>query len=293
MLLPIAVLAFLAWLYASGSLTLAEGIQGFILAVLAWYAAETRKIRWISQRQLEALHKPCLLLATEARDPDDALLGVDDTVSVLIVSSHNGNVTVENVGNGTALNIGFEFKAIGQTEAEKKPPSSRGYLPSLTAQTSFTVPFPREMLRNHECELACSYESLGGEMYRSRIKVINLVVTHVGYECVSHGRLRRVFRGAIEGAKEGAKGKPWIDPAFNPRKKSPEPTKPVSKEYQEQYDKEQAFFKRHGWAWFVEREGSDSVTNRVLAVAVLIVMIVVAIGIMRAAVLWVLNRVVR
>jgi hypothetical protein len=31
----------------------------------------------------------------------------------------------------------------------------------------------------------------------------------------------------------------------------PEPKKPLSKEYQEQYDREQAFFKRHGWTRFV------------------------------------------
>jgi hypothetical protein len=217
--LPVIILAVLAWLYVSDSLTLAEGIQGFILAILAWYAAETRKIRRISQRQLEALHRPCLLLATEARDSDEALLGMDDTVSVRIVSSHNGNVTVENIGNGPALKINFEFKAFGKTEEKTSPPRSIGYLPSLAERTSFTVPFPREILRNHEYEFACSYESLGGELYESRITMNNLVVTSIYCECVSEHRLRRILHAAVEGGKEGAKGQPWVSDAFKPWKK--------------------------------------------------------------------------
>ena len=218
--LPVIVLAVLAWLYISDSVNLAEVIQGIILAVLAWYAAETRKIRRVSQQQLEALHRPCLLLATEARDPDEALLGTDDTVTVLIVSSHNGNTTVENIGNGPAVNIGFEFKAVSNTEGNDSPPRSTGYPPSLAETAPFTVPFPREVLRNQEYEFACSYESLGGA-YESRIRMNNLVVTSIQCKCVSQRSLRQIIHDVVEGAKEGAKGKPWVDDALKPWKRKP------------------------------------------------------------------------
>jgi hypothetical protein len=147
---------------------------------------------------------------------------MDDTVSVLIVSSHNGNATVENIGNGPAINIGFEFRVFGKTEGNDSPPRSSGYLPSLSANASFAVPFPREILRNHEYEFACSYESLGGELYVSRVRMNNLVVTSIYCQCVSQRSLRQIIHAVVEGAKEGAKGKPWVDDAFKPwkRKKS-------------------------------------------------------------------------
>jgi hypothetical protein len=138
---------------------------------------------------------------------------------VLIVSSHNGNATVENIGNGPAINIGFEFKAFSKTEGNSNPPRSIGYLPSLAEKAPFTVPFPREILRNHEYEFACSYESLGGELYESRLRMNNLVVTSVQCKCLSQRSLRQIIHDVVEGAKEGAKGKPWVDDAFKPWKR--------------------------------------------------------------------------
>lgn len=73
---------------------------------------------------------------------------------------------------------------------------------------------------------------------------------------------------------------------FAPKEvKAPEPKKPLSKEQQEQYDKEQAFFKRHG-SWFVDREGSGSVADRILAVAIVLFLVLVLIAVLYSVGLW-------
>jgi hypothetical protein len=108
-----------------------------VLATLFWYALETKRIRKASQQQVEALQKPCLALVSEPRDFDDTVLEMDDAVGGMIVAS--GNVKVENIGNGPAVNVRFKINPADRS-ADSNAARSSGYLQNISQGKTVVMP---------------------------------------------------------------------------------------------------------------------------------------------------------
>src|SRR5690242_4792384 len=91
-------------------------VQILLFGALVWYTIETWKIRKAAQsqaqaawEQAEAQHQPCLTIITEAREYIEAVLEAGGAVGGMIVAARNGNVALENMGNGPAVNVRFRF----------------------------------------------------------------------------------------------------------------------------------------------------------------------------------------
>ena len=151
-------------------------VQCFILVALAWYALETWRIRRASQEQVEGLQKPCLTLATETRDYDDAILEMDEAVGGMIVAARHGNVALLNMGNGPAINVHYSFDPVNRRQGANVA-RPHGYLQNIPPGGEFLMPLARDVLRNLEYESVITYDSLSGRRYESRIAIKNLVLT--------------------------------------------------------------------------------------------------------------------
>jgi hypothetical protein len=157
-------------------------IQFLVLAFLVWYACETYQLRKASQEQIEALQKPCLTVATTARDYDDAILGVDDAIGGMVLAPREGSVQLRNIGAGPAFNIRYKFNYVDQPRqngAVVVEPS--GYLPYIKPGDTFAMQVARGILQLHKYELVASYDSLSGRKYETRIAINNLVLTTVQF----------------------------------------------------------------------------------------------------------------
>jgi hypothetical protein len=156
-------------------------VQVLVLGALVWYTIETWKIRKASQDQAEALQKPCLTLLTEARNANDAILEMDDAVGGMIVAARNGDVTIQNMGSGPAINVRYRFDPVN---APRDVNAARpdGYLQIIPPGQRFQMPVSRGVLANMEYEFVATYESLSGRHYESRITLKNLVLvgSHFG-----------------------------------------------------------------------------------------------------------------
>lgn len=151
-------------------------VQCAVLVALVWYAVETWRIRRASQEQAEAVHKPCLTLVTAARDYDEAVLEMDGAVGGMIVAPREGNVALQNMGNGPAVNVRYEFIPLNPPQGANVARPS-GYLQNIPAGGTFVMQVARGVLRNLEYEFLTTYESLSGHRYESRIILNNLVLT--------------------------------------------------------------------------------------------------------------------
>src|SRR6266700_4792293 len=98
-------------------------VQVLGLFGLFWYVIETRQMREAAQQQVEAsqeliraataqvegMSKPCLTLWAELRNSADAALERYNVAGTVIAASDDGNFVVQNIGNGNALNVRYEF----------------------------------------------------------------------------------------------------------------------------------------------------------------------------------------
>jgi len=151
-------------------------VQILVLAALVWYTIETQQIRRASQEQAESLHKPCLILLTEARAGDEAILEIDGHVGGMIVAARNGDVVVRNVGTGPAINVRYSFIQ-RDTKTGENAARPEGYLQIIPSGDRFEMPVSRGILSNGEYEFAATYESLSGRRYQTVITIANLVLT--------------------------------------------------------------------------------------------------------------------
>jgi hypothetical protein len=155
-------------------------LQVLVFGVLVWYAIETWQIRRLSFEQIEALQKPCLTFISTARDPQEAVLEMDGIVGGMIVAAREGNVAIQNVGSGPALNVRYKFTPV-------KPPAAAnvarpsGYLQNIPPRETLVMPVPREVLRNLEYEFIASFESLNGRTYETRVRMNDLVLTQLEF----------------------------------------------------------------------------------------------------------------
>jgi len=136
-------------------------------------------VRAYSKTRAET-HKPCIALVAAARGHEDAVLEMGGAVGAMIVAAREGNVAVQNVGNGQAINIRYEFRPVNP------PPGAnvarpQNYIQMLPPGETFVLPVARGVLNNLEYEFIASYQSLGGARYKSRIMLNNLVLTHTSF----------------------------------------------------------------------------------------------------------------
>ena len=155
-------------------------VQSGVLLVLLLYTLETLKMRKAAQEQAEGVQKPCLTLVSAARDYAEAVLEFDDAVGGMIIGAQEGNVVIENIGNGPAINVRYVFRPVNPPQGQNVA-QPNGYLQNLPGHSRFTIPLAREVLRNLEYRVHLTCESMTGQKYESAITVNNFVLTRFNF----------------------------------------------------------------------------------------------------------------
>jgi len=160
-------------------------VQCLLLGVVVWYAFETRKIRKVSQRQVEAsqeqveaAQKPCLAFSTAPRPFQDAVLEMEGTNAAMMLRCPEGQAEVENVGSGPAVNVRYNLTPTNPASTLARP---SGYLIGMRPGEKFLTPIPRGILQGNEWKFLVTYESLSGRRYQTRIIVNNLILTEIEF----------------------------------------------------------------------------------------------------------------
>ena len=153
-------------------MTLTEWVAVIGLIGLAFYCRETWKIRLAAQAQLEALRTPCITFCSTPRDGGDAILQMDGARGTMVLSFHEGDVLLTNIGNGPALNIEYLFVSQGDL-----PRQLDGYVPSIPPGAKASVPVARNSLQGREFECSIQCDSLSLTRYETKLTVNNLVLT--------------------------------------------------------------------------------------------------------------------
>lgn len=152
-------------------------VQSATLGALIWYAIETLRIRRASQEQAEAQQRPCLTLDTTSREYNEAVLGdMLGAIGGMIVAANHGNLALQNMGNGPAVNVRYEFSPLNPPQ-DANVARPHGYLQTIPAEQIFVMAVARTILQNLTYAFVINYESLSGHKYETRIEVNNLVIT--------------------------------------------------------------------------------------------------------------------
>ena len=148
------------------------------IVFLAIYAFATRGIQIASQDQTEGQHKPCLTLCAKGRDYTDATIEPGNVVGAMVLTNEKGNISIQNLGNGLALNVRYDVTQVTPSNDPEK--LNRGsFLQHIPVAESFPIPVAEARLRGRRCEFVAKYQSLGGRRYVSRIRVDNAVITEI------------------------------------------------------------------------------------------------------------------
>ena len=171
------------------------GVQFLGLIGLALYVLETYRLRKASQEQVgvsqrligaamdqvEGLSKPCITLCSGIRDEADTILEIG-AVGSLVAWGRQGFFALENIGNGIALNVSYEFIP-GNRAPERLRPGKR-YVQNVSA--SHTISMVESInLFVGEWSVQFEYESIGGRKYRSIVSLTEKVLTRFQYESVN------------------------------------------------------------------------------------------------------------
>ncbi len=168
----------------------AAGVQLLGLAGLGLYVFFTYGLLKTSQRQVEVsqnlikaamdqvegLSKPCLTLWGDLRNPSDTLMEIGGAVGGTIVRGDDGNFVVQNIGNGVALNISYQFESVDPHHGKRLKGNS-GYLQNVLASQKVRMPLPVSMVASGHCEVSFQFESLGGRRYRTVVTLKGGVLT--------------------------------------------------------------------------------------------------------------------
>jgi hypothetical protein len=155
---------------------------------LAFYAFETRRIRKASENQVqisqglikaamdqvEGLSKPCLTLHSALRGAADAIAEIHGATGNTIAAAVDGSFAMQNIGNGTALNVRYQFLRVPREEpAGRHHPC---YLQNILAGQKVSMPQPITGYGG-DWELQIEYQSIGGREYRSVLLLNERVLT--------------------------------------------------------------------------------------------------------------------
>lgn len=134
-----------------------------------------------SQEQVEAAQKPCLVFSTTPRVPEEAILEMGGTDSVMVILCPGAQAQLENIGNGPAVNARYNLTPTNLASTVARP---SGYLVTVLSGQKILTPIPRGILQGNEWEIVLTYESLTGRNYRTKITANNLVLTDIKFEHV-------------------------------------------------------------------------------------------------------------
>jgi hypothetical protein len=167
-------------------------IQILALVGLTWYAIETMKIRKAAQRQVETsldlikaataqvegMSKPCLTFWGDLRDGAGAILEMHGAVGNVVARADQGNYVVQNIGNGVALNVRYQFT---RPNDNRERPRDTRYVPNIFSTARVTLV---ETLGGYDAEheVTFDYESIGGRRYRTTIHLNHHVITSFVFE---------------------------------------------------------------------------------------------------------------
>jgi len=129
--------------------------------------------------QVEGLSKPCLTLASTLRDPVDAILGMGNVTGSFEALADAGNLVVQNIGNGVALNVSYSFTALNETAIWYRPKGPR-FMPHILADQRVRLVEPRTAY-NGEFLVVFHYMSIGGRGYETRLMMNGYVFTDIRF----------------------------------------------------------------------------------------------------------------
>lgn len=150
------------WLRIVGEI----GIPGAGLIALVRYVAATVE-------QAEAAQKPCIVLRSALRDPQDAVLEAGGLRGDLILEAVGGQAAMRNIGTGPAVNIFYVFEKVDDVGAAIR---SEGSVPTLSPEQTVAAHVSHSIFPAHRIECAVTYESLSKRKYETRQSVNNLVL---------------------------------------------------------------------------------------------------------------------
>ena len=142
------------------------------LVGLTIYCIETWKIRTATQTQLEAQRTPCLTFAATQREGGEAILEMGGARGAMILTFHEGDAVLTNIGNGPAVNIEYVLTAQGGPVRKLD-----GYVPFIQPGAKASVPIARNTLQDRPFDCIIQYDSLSFTRYETKLVIQNLVLT--------------------------------------------------------------------------------------------------------------------
>jgi len=174
-------------------------LQVFTFVALLWYAWETLRMRKaqtdqvkalraqirVSEDQVEAQEKPCLALFT---NPDPSLYeDHGEFVSGTMLTEYaSGRIGVQNVGNGPALNVLYQFTPREPFEGDR--PSYRGQIPIIPRRAVAVTAVELERLQLFEYDFTCTYTSLSEHVYQSETVIDHLTLEGFVFRLITVAR---------------------------------------------------------------------------------------------------------
>jgi len=157
-------------------------VQFLALGGLIWYTVVTRGIRRASQEQVrisqdlikvamdqvEGLSKPCLTLYSGLRDGIDAIWERGGAIGNTVARGDQGSFVLQNIGNGIALNVCYQFLRIPREEGAGQ--RQEHYMQHILAAEKVTMSASITAY-DGEWELQIEYQSIGGRKYQSIVTI--------------------------------------------------------------------------------------------------------------------------
>jgi hypothetical protein len=133
----------------------------------------------ISQRQLEAMHRPCLTVPATQRDMQNVHLKLSGSDSTQILGDIRGGLGVLNVGSGHAFNVSY---TVIVDEGPGSASTESGTIFHVFLKEPEMLAPEISRLRGRAARIILEYESISGQRYRSRIEMRDYVLIGVKHE---------------------------------------------------------------------------------------------------------------
>jgi hypothetical protein len=133
----------------------------------------------VSQDQVEAAQKPCLVFSATPRAPEDAILEIRGSNSLMSLLCPEGQAQLENIGNGPAVDARYSLAPIDPASTVVRP---SGYLVTVLSGQKILTPIARGILQGNEWQIIITYESLTRCKYTTRMTANDLVLTGIEFE---------------------------------------------------------------------------------------------------------------
>jgi hypothetical protein len=140
----------------------------------------TQRLLRASLDQAEGSSRPCIIFVGELRDGADAILDMHGARGSVVAQLDAGSYMIQNVGNGSALNLRYY---ITRNNPELDEPARREwrYIPTVVPTSRVTL-VETLVQFNDEHEATFEYLSIGSRKYRSTISLNHRVITSLRLE---------------------------------------------------------------------------------------------------------------